>query len=335
MRPLHLIILAHFCFLTWQTRVFAQTPAPEKPTASSPAAVALLDGAIKELTRPEGVDVRFHQEVFAPTQPVIVVGRSVTAPGKRVRIETEFKQVARSTKVKLLCDGTNFHRIESLFGQNSITTYTLKELQDEMEKLATTETEKVVKEDLEKEQQGMHGFEGVSALVKGLKTRMLYGEPKAATIDIAQKKAVAVQVIEGQWTKAVIDIIAPVKKGNDPNEQDQRYLWNEKMGFFYTPRAAKLYFDVGNKTLLRLELLGTKEKQGKDEVLTAIVFQSISPLAGLDEKLFKPSEEELKYKPITLDLPALVKQQHEQTLNILKFQHEMQSPGSAGKGPGR
>lgn len=324
MRPSNFALLLSIALMIWQSRVFAQVPTTPAPATTHPAALALLDTNLKTLTRSEGVEVRFQQTILGRGQPAVINGLSVTADQKRARVELNYKQVERTAHLKLLCDGTTFYRLELIDDQNSLITYSLKELQEALDHLATNETERVAKEDVEKEQQGMHGFEGVAALVKDLKVRMTFGEPVATTIDLPGKPKHPVKVIEGRWTNEVLDMIAPPKKSNDPNQQDQRYLWNEKLYFFSVPRQAKLYFDATNQQLLRIELLGIIEKQGPEKVLSYVDFQSITPLASINAGLFQPTEEELKFKRVTIDLAKEVKNRHQSTLNILKMQQQMQ-----------
>lgn len=323
MRPSYFALLPILCWLIGQDRGFAQTP-PTAQNVTNPAATALLDASIKTLSRPEGVDVKFRLNIISRSEPAVITGQSITADPKRVHIELKYKQVERTGTLKLLCDGNTFYRIESVGDQNAYATYTMKDLQEALAKLATNEAERVAKDDVEKEQQGIHGFEGIAAMVRDLKTRMIFSEPKAATLTFEGKSLDKVMMIEGRWTEEVLEMIAPVKKGNDPNQQDQRYLWNEKLYFFTVPRLARLYFEAGNQRLLRLELLGITEKQGPDKVLSFVDVLSTTPLATLDAKLFVPSEAELKFKKVDIDLVSDVKTRHQQTMNILKMQQQMQ-----------
>ena len=317
---LFLIILA----LSWQSRGFAQPPVPPPLTSTHPDAAALLDSNIKALTRPEGVEVKFTQAVGNRKEGAKFAGRVVTASNNRTLVEVDFKQVGRTGAVKLVCDGTTFHRFESLPELKQRVSYTLKDLQEALDKLATSEAERVAKLDVEKEQQGVHGFAGVSAMVKDLKSHMFFGQPLMTKLELPGKGAVDVKVIEGRWTPEVLETIAPVKKGNDPNQPDQRYLWNEKKYFFNVPRLAKLYFEAASGNLVRLELLGVVEAGGPDIVLTTTDLQSITPLTTLDAKLFQPRPEEMSYKEIQVDLATMVKNRHAQTMNLLKMQQQLQ-----------
>lgn len=324
MRPLDFTLLLMLSLSCCETRVFGQTATPATPTSTAPAAAALLDASLKAMTRRDGVDIQFQQTIFGRSQPVVISGQSLTADSKRTRVELRFKQVERQAQVKLLCDGTTFYRIESVGPDQQIISYTLKDLQDALDKLATNETERVAKEDMEKEQQGMHGFDGIAAMVKDLKSRMNFSEPKPGTMTLTGKPDVAVKIIEGHWTNVVLDMLAPPKQGNDPNQQDRRYLWNEKLSFFLVPRTAKVYFDQTTGQLLRIELLGITEKQGPERTLSLVDITSITPMKSLDSKLFQPTPEELKYKKIPIDLTVMVKQRHMQTMENLKMQQQMQ-----------
>ena len=153
---LFLIILA----MSWQSRGFAQPPVPPPLTSTDPDAAALLDSNVKALTRPEGVEVKFTQAIGNRKEGAKFTGRVVTASNNRTLVEVDFKQVGRSGAVKLVCDGTTFHRFESLPELKQRVSYTLKDLQEALDKLATSEAERVAKLDVEKEQQGVHGFAG-------------------------------------------------------------------------------------------------------------------------------------------------------------------------------
>ena len=117
-------------------------------------------------------------------------------------------------------------------GSNTLVSYSLNELQTVLDKLASSETERVAKEDVEQIQVGMHGFEGISAMISDLKRRMNFGDPTAGTIDLQGKPKQAVKIIEGRWNNDALELIALTKKTDDANQQDRRYLWNEKMTFF-------------------------------------------------------------------------------------------------------
>src|SRR5262245_60911730 len=197
MRPLHFALFISLLLGIGQARVFAQSDKPQPATASSPAAVALLDNAIKTLSRPEGIDVQFHQEILGPSEPVVIQGHVVTAANDHVLADLQFRQVHRSTQLKMYCDGNMFHRIEVINQHQTITSYPLKELRDVLDRLAISETERVVREDVEKEQRGIHALDGLSALLKDLRQRTIFGEPKTGTLDMPQKKSVPVKIIEG------------------------------------------------------------------------------------------------------------------------------------------
>jgi hypothetical protein len=323
MRPSYLTLFLAQLLVIWQTGGFAQTPPPPTATTSAPAAIALLDATIKSLTRPEGVEVRFQQTVFGNSVPAILTGKSITAAGRKVHFDLKYQQVQRKAEIKLLSDGVTFHRLESIGDNNTIISYPLQELQDVMKKLATNEAERVAMEDVERTQLGLHGFEGISAMISDLKRRMIFGEPIAATIDLPGKPGQAVKVIEGRWNNDALELIAPTKKTNAQNQQDQRYLWNEKLSFFLAPRLAKLYFAAASGELVRLELWGITEKQGPEKVLLNMDILSTIPLTTLDAKLFQPSEAELKYQPIKYDLAEAVKNQHQNMMNMLKQQQQL------------
>jgi len=323
MRPLYLTLFLVLGLMNWQTRGFGQTPSQPAVANSAQAANALIDAAIKSLTRPEGVAVQFQQTLFGRSEPATITGKAITAADKRVHFDLKFKQLQRQSQLKLLSDGVTFYRLESIPGSNTMTSYPLAELQSALNKLATSETERVAKEDVEREQLGMHGFEGISAMLSDLKKRMIFGEPVATTIDLPGKPKQAAKVIEGRWNSEVLEMIAPTKKTNDQNQQDQRYLWNEKMSFFMAPRLAKLYFDAANGQLLRLELWGITEKQGPEKVLLNMDITSITPLSTLDMKLFQPTEEELKYERVKFNLAEALKNQHQMMMNMLKQQQQL------------
>lgn len=326
MRPSHFALFLIATALTWQSRGFAQVPpipsltAPAL-TATDPAATALLDASIKQLSRPEGVEVKYTQTIGNRPDSATITGRSITAANKRMLTELQLKQVGRTASVRMMCDGTTFHRIESLPGLQQRVSYTLKELQDALDKLATNEAERVAKEDVEKEQQGEHSFEGVSAMVKDLKARMFFGPPLNTKIEVPGKGSVNVKVLDGRWRPEVLDAIAPVKKGDDVKQLDYRFLWNEKREqYFGYPRQAKLYFEAATGHLVRVELLGVIQERGEEIVLTHTDVHSITALPKLEPAWFQPTAEELAYKQMPLDLATLVKKRHAQTMDLLKLQ---------------
>lgn len=322
MRSSYFTLLLALSVMTWQTGGFAQNAPQPAATTSAPAALALLDASIKSLTRSEGVEVQFQQTVYGTSEPATLTGKSITAAGKKVYFDLKYQQVQRQAHLKLLCDGETFHRLESISDSNTIISYAIEELQSVMKKLATSETERVAMEDVEKTQLGLHGFEGISAMISDLKRRMIFGEPIAATIDLPGKPKQAVKVIEGRWNNDALELIAPTKKTSAQNQQDQRYLWNEKMSFFLVPRLAKLYFAAAGGELVRLELWGITEKQGPEKVLLNMDILSMVPLTTLDVKLFRPTEAELKYQPVKYNLEDALKNQHQNMMNMLKQQQQ-------------
>lgn len=323
MRPSYFTLILTLGLSFWQTGGFAQTPPQPAIQNSAPAALALLNAAIKLLTRPEGVEVHFRQTVFGISEPAILSGKSITAEGKKIHFDLKYQQVQRQSQLKLLSDGETFHRLESISGSNTIISYSLHELQNVMKKLATSETERIAMEDVEKTQLGLHGFEGISAMISDLKNRMIFSDPVAATIDLPGKPQQAVKVIEGRWNQDTLEQIAPTKKTSAQNQQDQRYLWNEKMSFFLVPRMAKIYFATGSGDLVRLELWGITEKQGPEKVLLNMDILSIVPLATLDSKIFRPTEEERKYQLVKYNLEETIRNQHQNMINILKQQQQL------------
>jgi hypothetical protein len=331
MRPLHFALLLTGCLGFWQTRGFAQTQ-PLNTNASALAANSLLNKAIQALSRPEGVEVHFRHELIGQTEPLIAVGRSITAANNHVFVELNVQQVRRTAQLKLYSDGSHFHRVETIDPAHMITSYPLKEMNEALDRLAVSETERIAREDVEKELRGVHGLDGLAAMVKDLKQRAVFTQPKSATIDLGNKKGVAVQVIEGRWNKETLDALAPPKSGDNPAQRDLRYLWNEKLDFFYVPRSAKVYFDATSQNLLRIELLGIHEKQGPEQVLTSIAFESITPVPRLEEKMFQPTEAELKYEKQPLELTTQVKELYQRTLNNLKRQEaNVSNPAVPGK----
>lgn len=332
MRPSHFtLILFGFC-LTWQSGIIAQPPTPPSTatpglTSTNQAAQSLLDQAIKILTKPEGVDARFVQTIISRSQPVTITGRSVTASGNRSYVELNYQQVKRQATLKHLCDGETFYRLESLPDTKQMLTYSMKALQDTLNSLASNEAERVAKEDVEKQQQGFHGFEGIAAQFKDLSRRMYFTAPVNTTLDLPGKPKQAVKMIEGQWTPATVDAVAPVKKTSDPKAQDYRYLWNERLYFFHVPRTARIYFDASTGHPLRLELLGITERKGPDVLLASFDITSLTFPTTLDARIFKPTEAELQYKPVPIDLATMVKNRHAETMNTLKMQQQMQNEG--------
>jgi hypothetical protein len=330
MRPLDFtLILIVFC-ATWQTGASAQPPTPPSTAtpgliSTAPAAQALLDAAIKTLTKPEGVDVKFVQTIFNRSQPATITGRSVTAPGKRSLVELDYQQMKRQAKLKVLCDGDTFYRLTALPESNQLMTYKMKDLQEALDKLASNEAERVAKEDVEKHQQGLHGFDGIAAQLKDLSKRMFFSAPVETILELPGKPKQTVKMIEGQWTPAMVDMIAPNKKTDDPRQQDLRYLWNERLDFFQVPRSAKIYFDAATGHLIRLELLGITERKGADKLLVSLDVTSLTFPTTLDTKLFKPTEAELKYTSIPIDMAAMIKSSHAQMMNTLKLQQQQQS----------
>ncbi len=332
MRPSYFTLFLIAISLTRQTGVVAQPPTPPSTatpgiTSTNPTAQALLDQAIKLLTKPEGVDVRFVQTIISRSQPVTVTGRSVTASGKRAYVELQYQQVKRQATLKHICDGETFYRLEKLPDTNQLLTYSMKDLQATLDSLASNEAERVAKEDVEKQQQGFHGFEGIAAQFKDLSRRMYFTAPVNTTLDLPGKPKLAVKMIEGQWTPATVDAIAPVKKSSDPKAQDYRYLWNERLYFFHVPRSAKIYFDASTGHPLRIELLGITERKGPDVLLASFEITSLTFPTSLDAKIFKPTEAELQYKPVPIDLATMVKNRHAETMNTLKMQQQMQNEG--------
>lgn len=332
MRPSYFTLFLIAISLTRQTGVVAQPPTPPSTatpgiTSTNPAAQALLEQAIKLLTKPEGVDVRFVQTIISRSQPVTVTGRSVTASGKRAYVELQYQQVKRQATLKHICDGETFYRLEKLPDTNQLLTYSMKDLQATLDSLASNEAERVAKEDVEKQQQGFHGFEGIAAQFKDLSRRMYFAAPVNTTLDLPGKPKLSVKMIEGQWTPATVDAIAPVKKSSDPKAQDYRYLWNERLYFFHVPRSAKIYFDASTGHPLRIELLGITERKGPDVLLASFEITSLTFPTSLDAKIFKPTEAELQYKPVPIDLATMVKNRHAETMNTLKMQQQMQNEG--------
>jgi hypothetical protein len=224
MRPLDFtLILIVFC-ATWQTGASAQPPTPPSTAtpgliSTAPAAQALLDAAIKTLTKPEGVDVKFVQTIFNRSQPATITGRSVTAPGKRSLVELDYQQMKRQAKLKVLCDGDTFYRLTALPESNQLMTYKMKDLQEALDKLASNEAERVAKEDVEKHQQGLHGFDGIAAQLKDLSKRMFFSAPVETTLELPGKPKQNVKMIEGQWTPVMVDMIAPTRRLTIPGSK--------------------------------------------------------------------------------------------------------------------
>jgi len=347
MRPIYFALFASAAMLLGQGRGKTQTPpAPGQAVVQPPvspvpsprkggegsnaASLALLDAAIQKLSRPEGVDVRFRIEVFSRGEPVFTTGRSVTAPNKKVAIDLEARQVARTANSRMLCDGTRFYRIESLGDRHSLMTYTVKELQDSLDRLVTSEAERVAKEDVERLLQGRHGFEGVAAFVRDLRARMDFDAPQVTNTTI-NGKAAGVKLVEGHWSKDVLDFIAPPTK-QDPNGPIPREMWDTKQApYFDVPRVARLYFDSTTGDLLRVELLGIRYKQGPETILTVIHVDSIQPLAKVADDFFKPTAAELAYPKVEVNLQEMVRAQHQEMMRSLKSLQSAESQVTPGK----
>jgi hypothetical protein len=305
---------------------FAQAPAekpatpPAAPRPTRTPAEQLLDAAIAKTGSLSAFDATFSHTVLSRGTKVKTNGRFALAPGRKVLYEFHV-QVADGTGMrKLLCDGQTIYRVLQVGDDRTVTKYDLESLDAARDSvkdggdLDPAQAQEVL-DDLASE----HGFAGVSSLLRDFRKRLTFTQLESTVLTRADGKSWPVYVLEGEWSKETMKLIAPPKQSTDPNAKDPEKLWKDRgPEFLMVPRKCRVYLSRDGAwpwtdTLwpLRIEWWGQATLgSAADEVLVTIDYSFPSRQPPPDT-LFQLTEEEKKVKAQDFDPKQIVRARKE------------------------
>jgi hypothetical protein len=297
---------------------------PTVPPAARTAADQLLDRAVDKLGKLGAYETEFQHHVNAQGTRLHTTGRFALAPGRKVLYACNLSFADTQGSLKVLCDGDKIYRVRDALGERVVTTYPLAKLDAARENLKNDygELELPQVEELLEDLAADHGFAGTRPLLADLQKRMTFSRLEPGTLKREGEAAIPVYVLEGEWTKAALERIAPAKKADDPNPNapDARKLWEERRAFAFMPRKARLFLArdgawpwTDSLWPYRLELLGPTVPGGDNEVVFTLDLKAPSLKTPPDSQ-FQLSEEEKKLKAHELDPLDLVKARREVAL---------------------
>jgi hypothetical protein len=299
----------------------ATAPTPVKRTPAE----ELLDRCLDNLAKLRWMETTFKHTVNGKGIPYQAEGRHIVAfPEKKVCYESRVRLGNATGLMRIQCDGETIWRTVHNGELKNHTTYSLKDLQDAREKIDRNNLGPEKSAQLLRDDDSEHGFLGIQPALLELKEKVTF--PKLGSGMLPSGKPV--HVLEGEWTKAYLDKLAPQKK-EGVSGVDRREAWTKRQGFLRVPRTCKLYLGPDNLWPYRIEWYGPLAQEGKDELLTSIEFSEPvldKPSAGIDpEKIFRPSEAEQKAAQI-MDASLFIKTREN---NLIQLQRqEDQASGS-------
>jgi len=327
-RPFLLVCL--LCLVALDATAQDKPPAPTKPTDKAPRTQAeqLLDNALDRLAKTAWLETQFTHSLRTGKMPYAVQGKIVAAqPEKKVCYESRVKLGNSSGLLRVQCDGTNVWRTLEAGESREIKHYTLADLQAARSRIDSALLGPELTAQLLRDDDSEHGFLGVQPALIELKEKLSFPKHSEATLENGKP----VYVLEGQWSPAMLDRIAPKKK-EGATGADLREAWEKRTGFERTPRSCKVYLGRDNLWPYRIEWIGPLAPGGKDEALVRIDYSEPTldkPSAGFDPaRVFQPSEEDRKAAE-ALD-PAIIVRARED--NLLR-QRRQEEEASRDKSP--
>ncbi|MCS6975527.1 MAG: hypothetical protein NZM31_00780 [Gemmatales bacterium] len=239
-------------------------------------------------------------------------GKYIVAPERKASVYTCRVSVGKSPgELRIYCDGERIWRILDNGPSREVRTYTLAKLLEAREQIDKTLLGPELTAQLIRDDDAEHGFLGPRGVLLEMKEKLVWSGVKHGQLPGGR----SVFILEGEWTKAFVDKLAPARKegGSGP---DLREMWTKRTGFIRIPRRCLLYLDKETLWPYRVEWQGPTVPEGKDEALVILEFQtpSLSAPASPEAfaKIFQPSDSE-KEAAQEMD-PALILQTRERNL---------------------
>lgn len=282
-------------------------PAQQPP----PDPVALLDRCLENLAKAAWVETTFRHHLHGRHLLYAAEGKHIVAPQRKASLyECRVKLGNASGLLQIFCDGERVWRILENGPSRDIRTYPLARLLEAREKIDKTLLGPERTAQLLRDDDAEHGFLGLRGILEEMKERLAWSRAEV----VAGPQNRPLYVLEGEWSKAYLDKLAPPRK--EGTGTDLRELWTKRTGFIHVPRRCRLHLGQDNLWPYRIEWWGPAVPEGKDELLVSVEYSDpiLKPTVPDTQiaQVFQPSEVD-KQAAEELD-PVLVIRAREQNL---------------------
>lgn len=326
-RFLLLAILAGFLSCTgrplWAQTPPATPPAEAKPEAPKPTpAEELLAKAFDRLKDLKWMETDFKQQVFLMGGKWEAKGTYIIAPAEnRIAYDVTVHVGGVPGTTKIRCDGQTLWHWQQIGKEKVVFSYPLEKLREASKNLDRNELEPDKVEQLIRDSEAEHGFLGIQPQLEELKQWMTF--PKLESTSLNNKP---VYLLQGEWSKAFLDKMAPRPEGEAGKQANLRELYEKRQyPFLNQPRSARVYLGRENLWPYRIEWLGPIKNGGSDELLTVLDFSEpvLAPKPGTEmSTLFSLPEAEKKLAKET-DPAAALKARQQALAHQQKLAEEM------------
>lgn len=261
--------------------VLAQTTSTPRVPQPNPDATAALDRCLKKVGELPSYGLNFRQLAATPGLPTTNEGRLVFTPQRRIRYQLDSKHADTQARLTIICDGKTLWHLVDAGPTKEYTTYRLDDLEEELKRLATGQSDLDLSkvEELRKQLDLEHGFRGILPVLEDLKAKLTFTGIEPGTLMPDGGPPRPVVILDGEWNKEVRALIVPPKadpqKGPDGKENpsaappvDPMVAFDKRQNQPYVPRRAKLFIDKESSLPMRLEWWGPKKPGGPDELLS-------------------------------------------------------------------
>lgn len=280
--------------------------------------VSLLEGCLDNLAKLPWLETSFRHYVFARNRYYVSEGKHILAPEMKASLYSCRVKVGNSPgELRIHCDGQRIWRILENGPNREVRTYTLAKLLEARNQIDKTLLGPELTAQLLRDDDAEHGFLGPRGILAELKEKLVWSGVKPGQLADGRP----VHVLEGEWSKAFLDKLAPVRKEGSSGP-DLRELWTKRTGFIRVPRLCCLHLDKETLFPRRIEWWGPAVPEGPDELLVAVDYENPvlrPPTSPEDQaKVFRPTDAEIESAQ-DLD-PTVILQTREQNLLRLSRQ---------------
>jgi hypothetical protein len=244
--------------------------------------------------------------------PWQATGKFILVPGKyKVRYELETKVGGARGLFKVICDGDTVYRVMENAGQHAVQHYKLQTLLESRKAFDPLQIDKEKVAAFERDDDGDHGFLGILPILRDLQANMRFQKMETTVLPGDRP----VYLLEGEWTKAYLDKLAPERKppegrAGQPAPPNPAELWAKRQPpFVLVPRSCKVYLRRDSLWPVRIDWYGPEKAEGPDVLLSRVEYTEpvVTPRPEAEAAaLFAPSPEEKNISE-SIDPSVLVK----------------------------
>jgi hypothetical protein len=315
----------------------AQQPAPTPPAPAANPGEAILDRAVSNLRSLGWVETDFKQQMSTQGVRFEASGRYLIPPDGewKVLYQLDLRLGDVRTVHKIVSDGGTVWRIVRVQDlttqetvQNEVVRYPVDGLRTALDEVKRSDLGDQKTEQIWRDVVGEHGFSGLQPLLRDLRDRLTF-----TRVEPAELPGVGpVTLLEGEWNKATLDLIAPDRKVDSAAGPSLREQWDKRQArYTYWPRKCRLFLGpVGGfwpwaapLWPYRVEWLGPTKAGGADELLVALEFSRPVPKTAAEAANELTVADEEKKLAKDYDPASFVKRRQERLAQAKRFEDEL------------